>query len=216
MQSPEHVAVVATDDDYTRAIAGQLTGERILVSAEDVKDQSGWPSLQGPHNAQNVAAAVAVVRALGIADEVTAEALSTYPGLPHRMERIAEKNGVLSVNDSKATNPTSTAPALAAYPAVHWILGGLPKSNDLDACEPFLDHVKAAYTIGEAGPMFAQLLAPKLPVRECEMLIEAVGVAAEAARPGEVVLLSPACASFDQFRDYEARGDAFRAAVEAL
>jgi UDP-N-acetylmuramoylalanine--D-glutamate ligase len=147
---------------------------------------------------------------------VTVRALETYPGLPHRMERVAEKNGVLFVNDSKATNPTSTAPALAAYPAVHWILGGLPKSDDLDACEPYLDHVKAAYTIGEAGPMFAQLLADRFPVRECEMLIEAVGVAAEAAKPGEVVLLSPACASFDQFRDYEARGDAFRAAVEAL
>jgi UDP-N-acetylmuramoylalanine--D-glutamate ligase len=216
MQSPEHVAIVTAEDDYTRAVAGQLTGERILVSSEDVKDQSAWPSLQGPHNAQNVAAAVAVARALGISDEVTAQALTTYPGLPHRMERIAEKNGVLFVNDSKATNPTSTAPALAAYPAVHWILGGLPKSNDLDACEPYLGHVKAAYTIGEAGPMFAQLLAPKLPVRECEMLIEAVGAAAGAAKAGEVVLLSPACASFDQFRDYEARGDAFRAAVEAL
>jgi UDP-N-acetylmuramoylalanine--D-glutamate ligase len=216
MQSPEHVAVVATDDDYTRAIAGQLTGERLLVSAEDVKDQSQWPALQGPHNAQNVAAAVAVARALGISDEVTAEALRTYGGLPHRMERIAEKHGVLFVNDSKATNPMSTAPALAAYPAVHWILGGLPKSDDLDPCEPFLDHVRAAYTIGEAGPMFARLLKDKVPVSECEMLIEAVGSAAQAARPGEVVLLSPACASFDQFRDYEARGDAFRAAVEAL
>jgi UDP-N-acetylmuramoylalanine--D-glutamate ligase len=216
MQAPDKVAVIAADDDYTRAIAGQVTGERVLVSAEDVKDQSRWPSLQGPHNAQNVAAAVAVARALGISDGVTARALGTYPGLPHRMERIREKNGVLFVNDSKATNPTSTAPALAAFPVVHWILGGLPKSNDLDACEPFLDHVKAAYTIGEAGPMFAELLSPKLPVRECEMLIEAVGVAAEAAKPGEVVLLSPACASFDQFRDYEARGDAFRAAVEAL
>jgi UDP-N-acetylmuramoylalanine--D-glutamate ligase len=216
MQSPEHVAVIATDDDYTSAIAGQLTGERILVSSDDVKDQSPWPSLQGPHNAQNVAAAVAAVRVLGIADEVIAEALRTYPGLPHRMERVATRNGVLFVNDSKATNPTSTAPALASYPAVHWILGGLPKSNDLDACEPFLDHVKAAYTIGEAGPMFAELLGSRLPVRQCEMLIEAVGVAAQAAKPGEVVLLSPACASFDQFRDYEARGDAFRAAVEAL
>ncbi|HLL58624.1 MAG TPA: UDP-N-acetylmuramoyl-L-alanine--D-glutamate ligase [Allosphingosinicella sp.] len=216
MQSPEHVAIIAAEDDYARAIAGQLRGKRMLVSSDDVKDQSRWPSLQGPHNAQNVAAAAAVARALGISDEVTAAALATYPGLPHRMERVAEKNGVLFVNDSKATNPTSTAPALAAYPAVHWILGGLPKSNDLDACEPFLDHVKAAYTIGEAGPMFAQLLSDKLPVRECEMLVEAVGVAAGAAKPGEVVLLSPACASFDQFKDYEARGDAFRAAVEAL
>ena len=216
MQSPDHVAVVATEDDYTRAIAGQLTGERILVSSEDVRDQSQWPSLQGPHNAQNVAAAVAAARALGIADAVIAEALRTYPGLPHRMERIAERDGVLFVNDSKATNPTSTAPALGAYPAVHWILGGLPKSDDLDACEPFLGHVKAAYTIGEAGPLFARLLDGKVPVSESGNLADAVAAAAEAAAPGEVVLLSPACASFDQFKDYEARGDAFRAAVEAL
>jgi UDP-N-acetylmuramoylalanine--D-glutamate ligase len=216
MQSPSNIAVVATDDDYTRAIAGQLGGERVLVSAADVKDQSRWPSLQGPHNAQNVAAAVAVARALGIDDEVIANALATYPGLPHRMERVAEKDGVLFVNDSKATNPTSTAPALAAYPAVHWILGGLPKGDDLDACEPYLDHVRAAYTIGEAGPMFARLLADKVPVNECEMLDRAVGAAAEKARPGETVLLSPACASFDQFKDYESRGEAFRALVEAL
>ncbi len=216
MQSPDHVAVIAAEDDYARAIAGQIKGRRILVSSDQVKDQSRWPALQGPHNAQNIAAAVAVAKALGASDEAVARGLATYPGLPHRMERIAEKNGVLFVNDSKATNPTSAAPALAAYPAVHWILGGLPKSDDLDACEPFLDHVRAAYTIGEAGPMFARLLREKVPVCECEMLFEAVGAAAGAARPGEVVLLSPACASFDQFRDYEARGDAFRAAVEAL
>ena len=216
MQSPEHVAVVATDDDYTRAIAGQLTGERILVSAADVKDQSAWPSLQGPHNAQNVAAAVAVARALGVADDAIAEVLVTYPGLPHRMERVREKGGVLFVNDSKATNPTSTAPALAAYPAVHWILGGLPKSDDLDACEPYFDHVRAAYTIGEAGPMFAQLLRDRVAVAEAGTLEAAVAKAGKAAQPGEVVLLSPACASFDQFKDYEARGAAFRAAVEAL
>ncbi|HEX9947045.1 MAG TPA: UDP-N-acetylmuramoyl-L-alanine--D-glutamate ligase [Allosphingosinicella sp.] len=216
MQSPGNVAVIAAEDDYTRAIAGQIAGRKILVSSEQVKDQSLWPALQGPHNAQNIAAAVAAAKALGIADGAIARGLVTYPGLPHRMERVAEKNGVLFVNDSKATNPTSAAPALAAYPAVHWILGGLPKSEDLEACEPFLGHVRAAYTIGEAGPMFARLLRPKVPVSECEMLFEAVNEAAEAARPGEVVLLSPACASFDQFRDYEARGDAFRAAVEAL
>jgi UDP-N-acetylmuramoylalanine--D-glutamate ligase len=132
------------------------------------------------------------------------------------MERVAEKNGILFVNDSKATNPNSTAPALAAYPAVHWILGGLRKSDDLDPCEPYLDHVRAAYTIGEAGPVFADLLEGKVPVRRCEMLHEAVSCAAGAAAAGEVVLLSPACASFDQFRDFEARGEAFRAAVEAL
>src|SRR3546814_7815884 len=159
---------------------------------------------------------MAGARAIGVDDEAVARGLETYPGLPHRMERVAERNGVLFVNDSKATNPTSTAPALAAYPAVHWILGGLAKSDDLDACKPFLGHVKAAYTIGEAGPMFAELLSGKVPVSQCEMLAQAVNAAAEAAKPGEVVLLSPACASFDQFRDFEARGDAFRVAVEAL
>jgi UDP-N-acetylmuramoylalanine--D-glutamate ligase len=216
MQSPAHVAVIARDDDYTRAVAGQLIGERILVSAADVKDQSSWPALQGPHNAQNVAAAVAVAQALGLDEEVIAAALATYPGLPHRMERVAEKDGVLFVNDSKATNPTSTAPALAAYPAVHWIVGGLAKSDELDACAPYLDHVRAAYTIGEAGPMFARLLRNKISVSECEVLEQAVGAAAASAKPGETVLLSPACASFDQFKDYESRGEAFRALVEAL
>ncbi|HEX8216709.1 MAG TPA: UDP-N-acetylmuramoyl-L-alanine--D-glutamate ligase, partial [Allosphingosinicella sp.] len=132
MQSPDHVAIVATDDDYSRAIAGTIAGRKTLVSAGQVKDQSRWPSLQGPHNAQNVAAAVAAARALGIEDGIIARALASYRGLPHRMERIAEKNGVLFVNDSKATNPNSAAPALAAYPHVHWILGGLPKSDDLD------------------------------------------------------------------------------------
>jgi UDP-N-acetylmuramoylalanine--D-glutamate ligase len=217
MQSPEHAAVIAAEDDYTGAIAGQLDGRTILVSSADVKDQSQWPALQGPHNAQNVVAAVAVARELGIDDAVIADALRTYPGLPHRMERVREKDGVLFVNDSKATNPTSTAPALAAYPAIHWILGGLPKGDDLDACAPHFGHVRAAYTIGEAGPMFADLLADKVQMVEHSVTLnDAVRSASRFAKPGEVVLLSPACASFDQFKDYEARGEAFRAAVEAL
>ena len=216
MQTADRVAIVAAEDDYTRAIAGQLSGRKILVAASPIKDQSNWPSLQGPHNAQNAAAAVAVARELGMSDAAIAQGLASYPGLPHRMERVAEKNGILFVNDSKATNPDSTAPALGAYPAVHWILGGLAKTKDLNACKPYLDHVRAAYTIGEAGPMFARLLEGEIAVEQCGELDRAVGAAARAAKPGEVVLLSPACASFDQFRDYEARGAAFRAAVEAL
>jgi UDP-N-acetylmuramoylalanine--D-glutamate ligase len=132
------------------------------------------------------------------------------------MERVREKDGILFVNDSKATNPDSTAPALAAFPYIHWIVGGLAKTKTLGPCENQLGHVRAAYTIGEAGPMFARLLEGKVKVTEAELLVTAVNEAAQAAAPGEVVLLSPACASFDQFRDYEARGDAFRAAVEAL
>ena len=153
---------------------------------------------------------------LGIPDDIVEQALRTYPGLPHRMERVGEKHGILFVNDSKATNPDSTAPALAAFPHVHWIVGGRAKTEDLGPCADQLGHVRAAYTIGESGPMFARLLAGRVPVTQSGVLPAAVIDAARAAVAGEVVLLSPACASFDQYRDYEARGDAFRAAVEAL
>ena len=99
---------------------------------------------------------------------------------------------------------------------MHWILGGLPKGDDLDECEPQFGHVAAAYTIGEAGPHFADILAPAMHVERCEMLCEAVQRAIAAARPGDTVLLSPACASFDQFKDYEVRGDTFRELVASL
>ena len=216
MQHVDKVAVIATEDDRTRMIASRINHRLMRVSSKQVGDQSRWPSLQGPHNAQNVAAARAVAEVLGIKAATIEEGLLTYPGLPHRMERVRELGGVLYVNDSKATNPTSTAPALAAYPAIHWILGGRAKSDELDACAPYFDHVRAAYTIGEAGPMFANILRDRMPVSECVLLDEAVRRASDAAVAGETVLLSPACASFDQFRDFEARGDAFRAAVEAL
>lgn len=216
LQHVDQIAVIATEDDPSRMIASRINHRLHRVASTTVGDQSDWPSLQGPHNAQNVACAHAVAAALGISDDIVASALKTFGGLPHRMERVRERNGVLFVNDSKATNPTSTAPALAAYPTVHWILGGLAKTDELDACAPQFSHVKAAYTIGEAGPMFAQLLAPHMAVTQSVTMEAAVAQAAAAAQPGETVLLSPACASFDQFRDYEARGDAFRAAVEAL
>ena len=221
MQSKLGRAVYNFDADEAEFVLAARNGDAggywfTLEPVGYLARQSDWPALQGPHNAQNAAAAVMTAHALGVADEAIAEGLKTYPGLPHRMERVAEKHGILFVNDSKATNPDSTAPALASYPAVHWILGGLPKGDDLGPCEAFLDHVRAAYTIGEAGPMFARLLEGKVPVNQCELLVEAVQRASSAAVPGEVVLLSPACASFDQFRDYEARGEAFRAAVEAL
>ena len=132
------------------------------------------------------------------------------------MERVATRDGVLFVNDSKATNPTATAPALAAFPAIRWILGGQAKSDNLDECAPYFAHVRKAYTIGEASELFASLLSPHMAVAECQTLERAVGAAAAEAKAGETVLLSPACASFDQYRDFEARGDAFRAVVEGL
>jgi len=216
LQHADQTAVIATDDDPSRMIASRVAHRLVRVSAHDIADQTLWPSLQGPHNAQNVACAKAVARALGVDDATIEMGLRSYPGLAHRMERVRERAGVLFVNDSKATNPTSTAPALAAYPVVHWILGGQAKSDDLDACAPHFGYVKAAYTIGEAAPMFAALLKPHMAVTQVDTLAAAVEAAARAALPGETVLLSPACASFDQFRDFEARGEAFRALVEAL
>ena len=157
-----------------------------------------------------------VLDAEGLTDAQIAAGLASYPGLEHRMERVREMNGVLFVNDSKATNPTSTAPALAAYPRIHWIAGGLAKTPELDACLPQLGHVTAAYLIGEAAPVFAAILKPHVPVIEASTLEVATRTAAAAARPGDTVLLSPACASFDQFSDFEARGRAFVSIVESL
>jgi UDP-N-acetylmuramoylalanine--D-glutamate ligase len=132
------------------------------------------------------------------------------------MERIRDKGGVLFVNDSKATNPTATAPALAAFDRIRWICGGQAKTDNLDECAPHLGHVAKAYTIGEAGDLFARLLSPHVAVAECETLERAVGAAAAEAVSGDTVLLSPACASFDQFRDFEDRGDQFRELVGEL
>lgn len=216
MQSDSNSSIIAIDDEPSLAIAGETGGVVIQISAGGCMDQSNWPALQGPHNAQNAIAAMSAARRLGISEEAIEEGLRSFTGLPHRMERVAERDGVLFVNDSKATNPTSTAPALAAYPAIHWILGGRAKSDDLDACEPYFGHVRAAYTVGETASLFEKLLAPWMPARNCETIRKAVRIAAEAAKPGETVLLSPACASFDQYGDFEERGDDFRAAVGSL
>ena len=178
--------------------------------------QGDWPALQGPHNAENAAAALAVCYELGLSSAEIDAGLRTYPGLPHRMERIREKDGVVFVNDSKATNPTATAPALAAFPSIRWILGGQAKTDDLDECAPHFGHVRSAYTIGDATELFERLLAPHMPVKNCGKLDEAVRQAARDAQAGDTVLLSPACASFDQFRDFEDRGDQFRRLVEGL
>lgn len=187
-----------------------------LADPARLEGQDEWPSLQGPHNLQNAAIAVAIVEALGLTEKQWRPALRSFKGLAHRMEIVAEIDGVLYVNDSKATNPASTAPALAAYPRVHWIVGGQPKGDALDECAPNFGHVAKAYTIGEAGPLFNQLLAPHMAVETCELMGMAVRSAAAQAQPGDVVLLSPACASFDQFKDFEARGDAFKAIVQEL
>lgn len=219
MQSSDHDAVIGIGDSPSAAIARSLSarGEHLTKIAPGVcMDQSRWPSLQGPHNAQNALAAIAVARALGVAEDVIDRALESFQGLPHRMELVAEVNGVTFINDSKATNPESTAPALAAFDRVHWILGGKAKGEELDACLPHLGHVVRAYTIGASGAVFARVLDGKVAVEEAGTLAAAVTSAAGRAQPGDVVLLSPAAASFDQFRDYEHRGEAFREAVGEL
>jgi UDP-N-acetylmuramoylalanine--D-glutamate ligase len=176
-----------------------------------------WPSLQGLHNLQNAAAAVEVSAGLGIHASEIDLGLKTYLGLPHRMERVATRDGVTFVNDSKATNAEAAAPALAAFERVRWIVGGQAKGETLGDTAGHLDHVVKAYAIGEAGAMFARLLREaRVEVAECGTLERAVTAAAAEAEPGDTVLLSPACASFDQFSDFEARGNAFRALVEAL
>ena len=219
MQSRAHLAVVDYEAEAEHGVlddAPEGLNIRFIDGVPLPGDPARWPSLQGPHNEQNAKAAVAVCEALGIDAATIERALETFVGLPHRMERIATLNGVAWINDSKATNPESAAPALAAFPRIHWILGGKVKGDDLNACVAHLDHVVRAYTIGEGGPRFAEVLRGQVPVAEVETLERAVKLAAQEAVRGEVVLLSPAAASFDQFRDFEARGAAFRAAVEAL
>jgi UDP-N-acetylmuramoylalanine--D-glutamate ligase len=205
-----------TEQVYRDCLARRGADLVHLADPALVAGQADWPSLQGPHNLQNVAVAIALLESLGLTEAQWRPAMETFRGLAHRMEVVAERNGVLFVNDSKATNAASTAPALAAYPRVHWIVGGLPKSDNLDECIPNFGHVVKAYTIGEAGPLFNELLSPHMPVERSEMMGTAVCSAAAQAEPGDVIMLSPACASFDQFKDFEARGDAFRAIVEAL
>lgn len=219
MQSRDHTAIIGIFDAPSAQIARSLSarGEHLHKIAPGVcMDQSRWPALQGPHNALNALAAIAAAEALGVDAQAIDRALESFTGLPHRMERVATRNGVLFVNDSKATNPESTAPALQAFERIHWILGGQAKTDSLEACRPGFGHVVRAYTIGAAGPKFAALLEGEMPVEQAETLERAVTLAAACAQPGETVLLSPACASFDQFKDFEDRGAAFRAAVEAL
>jgi len=219
MQSGESVAIVVGQDVSSRKIRHSRGSGNLDFSSLGPRfrgDDEVGPALKGPHNEQNAVAAIAACRALQLEDNVIEQALRTYPGLPHRMERVAERKGVLFVNDSKATNPTATAPALAAFDKIRWICGGQAKTDNLDECAPHFGHVTKAYTIGEAGEMFASLLSPHMDVAECVTLDEAVRTAASEAQAGDTVLLSPACASFDQFRDFEARGDAFRELVGGL
>jgi len=178
-------------------------------------DMRGAEGLRGAHNRQNAAAAYAACRAVGIEPRRIEAGLMTFPGLAHRMEKIAEIAGVAYVNDSKATNADAAAKALSSYDRIRWIAGGLPKEGGIRPLAPLFGRVAKAYLIGRAAEDFARALGDA-PHEVSGDLASAVAAAAAEAEPGETVLLAPACASFDQFASFEARGEAFRDAVKRL
>jgi len=200
------------------AIQGVLydaTGDRVIEVADLLRARS----LPGRHNWQNAAAAYAAARALGIPAEEAAAGLMSFPGLAHRMETVAQIGRVRFVNDSKATNADAARQALSSYPRVYWIAGGMAKSDGIAPLADLFPRVAKAYVIGDAAQAFAAELEGQAAYEQSGTIEAATAAAfADAKASGEdaIVLLSPACASFDQFTDFEARGEAFRAAVESL
>jgi UDP-N-acetylmuramoylalanine--D-glutamate ligase len=182
------------------------------VASIDLRPMSGLP---GAHNHQNACAAYAATRALGIAPKLIEGALDSFAGLPHRSQLIAERAGVKYVNDSKATNVDSAAKALQAFSRIRWIAGGMGKDGGIAALQPHLASVVKAYLIGHSARDFALQLG-QTPHEICETMDRAVARAAAEAEPGDVVLLAPAAASFDQYPNFEKRGEDFAEKVRAL
>jgi UDP-N-acetylmuramoylalanine--D-glutamate ligase len=239
-------AIVGVDDNWCQAAADRIerAGKEVVrvsvrrpladglyVEAEQIIRASGGAgraiarlgqigSLRGTHNAQNAACATGVALALGMSPVAIQQGLRTFPGLAHRMEEIGRKGRVLFVNDSKATNADSAAQALACFSDIFWIAGGKPKTGGLSSLTGFFPRMRKAYLIGEAAAAFASELEGRVPHVVADTLERAVELAARDAEladlPEPVVLLSPACASFDQFRNFEVRGDAFRELVRSL
>jgi UDP-N-acetylmuramoylalanine--D-glutamate ligase len=185
-----------------------------------IAELGGIGSLRGLHNAQNTACAAAATLALGLAPAAIQAGLRSFPGLAHRMEEVGWRGAVLFVNDSKATNADSAAQALACFHDIFWIAGGRPKTGGIESLRSFFPRIRKAYLIGEAAQEFAATLGTSVPHEISQSLDVAVANAArdaEASRLTDpVVLLSPACASFDQYRNFEIRGTAFRDLVVAL
>jgi len=239
-------AIIGVDDSWCAQIAERLerAGRKVvriskrlplkdgyfaegtdLLEAVDgrhtrVASLDGIGSLRGQHNAQNALAALAACRSVGLTVEEIQAGLESFPGLAHRMEQVGRKGHVLFVNDSKATNADAAAPALSSFERIYWIAGGLPKEGGIEPLRGLFPHIAKAYLIGEAAPAFSVTLGEAVPYEISGTLAAAVEhAAADAGREGGsegVVLLSPACASFDQFRNFEVRGEAFRQAVHAI
>ena len=239
------VAVIGVDDSYCALIADRVEqgGRKVvrisrrqavenglyasgsdILSAEGGKatllaSLDGIQTLRGSHNAQNAAAAIAACMAVGLSAAEIRAGLASFPGLKHRMQPVARKGNTVFVNDSKATNADAAAPALSSYDRIYWIAGGLPKSGGITSLAPFFPRIAKAYLIGEAAPEFAATLGEAVPYEISGTLERAVAhAAADAAADGlaNAVMLSPACASFDQYKNFEIRGDAFVAHVAAL
>jgi UDP-N-acetylmuramoylalanine--D-glutamate ligase len=239
-------AIVGVDDIWCRNIADRLdrAGKRVVrisvrnpladgmyVERETVVQACGGArgeiariggigSLRGLHNAQNAACASATALALGVSKDVLQNGLRSFPGLAHRMEQVGRRGDVLFVNDSKGTNADAAAHALSSFADIFWIAGGKPKAGGITGLTEFFPRIRKAYLIGEAAQEFAGTLGKSVPHEISETLDVAV---ANAARDAEasglhdpVVLLSPACASFDQYRNFEIRGVRFRDLVNAL
>jgi UDP-N-acetylmuramoylalanine--D-glutamate ligase len=237
-QSREDVAVLGQDDEATAGLGAQLAARLVPISGtapqtggvwaegpllrDDhgvIADLAACPTLPGAHNAQNAAAASAMALALGLPRTALAAGLASYPGLPHRQELVGRIGAVRFVNDSKATNADSAARALSSYDRILWIAGGTGKEGGITPLAEYFPRIAEAFLIGRDAPEFAATLAAHgVAHRLCGTLAEAVPAAAEAARRGaaDVVLLSPAAASWDQFTGFDARGDAFRTLVRAL
>jgi UDP-N-acetylmuramoylalanine--D-glutamate ligase len=243
---PQGTAIVGVDDEWCRAVADRLAqsgqrvvrisvrhaladgiyvdGERIVRAragaAAPIATLGGIGSLRGLHNAQNAACAAAAALALGLSPAAIQAGLRSFPGLPHRMEEVGRRGNVLFVNDSKATNADSTAQALACFGDIYWIAGGKPKTGGIESLRAFFPRIRKAYLIGEAAGEFAATLGNTVAHEITGTLDKAVAAAARDAETSAarepVVLLSPACASFDQYRNFEVRGDAFRSLVQAL
>jgi len=236
------VALVGVDDDHCRAIAERLRESRrrvVTISAAPSPLADVWvedryvvarsepervdlrhaPALRGGHNGQNAAFAFAAARALGVSGVEIARAMASFPGLAHRMEQVGRIGRALFVNDSKATNADAAEKALLSFSDIFWILGGKAKAGGIEPLRPLFSRVAKAYLIGAASEQFAHTLEGAVPFERCGTLENAVAaatrdaLASAAAEP--VALLSPACASYDQFANFEARGDRFRALVAA-
>src|SRR4051812_9800617 len=243
---PQGSAIVGVDDGFCRAIADRLeqSGQRVIrVSVkrpladgvtvehgrivracggarEEIADIGGIGSLRGLHNAQNAGCAAGCALALGVSKDALQQGLRSFPGLAHRMEQVGRLGQVLFVNDSKGTNADAAAHALSSFADIFWIAGGKPKTGGITPLAEYFPRIRKAYLIGEAATEFAATLQGRAPYEISETLEVAIPHAARDAHASglaeAVVLLSPACASFDQYRNFEIRGARFRELVTAL